>query len=532
MNQIMLMLGLNASGFFGGLKRGSDQVKAFEKDWRGLQKIFGAGGLTYAVVGFFDAMISRANEAKGELDANTAAVQRFGKALEEGKNTAGSWGVTVLGWLNRIGEAYGEFSATNENFFKRFLSAPTLDTGKLRGIYEEERAQVVQRSKNAEAADARERATAGFKKKFGEDSLKLADSQKQAEERYAEARLKGLSLQEQYNVRENELYKLVVQRANFEGTVLQRRELDLKVTQAKTKMVEAEVALNKENAAVAKRAGEEKVRAAENAAKKHEDEVDRLNKAKFEGLSLDKQIETLAKSRVSLEENIQALKRDGLDTTTEEADLAEVINELTKSRAEQTEKVAEAEKKARKEAEGHAEAIKITQRAYEAIIFGTTNGGRDAREIQGASPEALRELLSRNNAQLTRLRGGAPGFSPTAMNDNYADTVNILRLENENRRLQREIDTREDFQRNYATLGPEGARRAFGGDPLLFDRFVDQFVKTQTETSQTNNLLRDLINRVGPDYAGNLPAAVESLSDKIDRAGQSISAHLAAQNRT
>lgn len=498
MNQIMLMLGLNASGLFGGLKRASDEVKGFEKDWRGLQKIFGAGGITYAVIGFFEKMISAAREAKDNITDNYEAVRRFGDSIDQFVNKTTGWFVNLLGWLNRAGEAWGSLVVLLRDNPSDF------------GASEATEQAAIEVERNLAKA-----------KKHAADFKRINEGLRSEQEKLNEVRLKSLTLQEQFNARENDLFKLVVQRSNYEGDTLGRRELDLKIAQAKTKVVEAEVALNKENAAALKKGFDEDLQWV----REHDKMQAELKQAKFDSLSIDQQAAVLAREQSELTAAIAKGKRDGTDTVALEIELQKVINDLGAVRVDQVKKIADAEERARKAAEGRAEAAKMTQKAYEAITFGITNGGHDAQQIQGAEADALRELVSRNNNQLMFLRQN-PGSA-----FDFGNSLQITRLENENRRIQRELDLRASIQRDVGFYGKEGARSFFGGDPLVFDQLVDRFTREQDRTDKQIDILQDIVRRIGPDATGNLPSAVENLSAKIDRAAQSITANLQAANR-
>jgi hypothetical protein len=47
-------------------------------------------------------------------------------------------------------------------------------------------------------------------------------------------------------------------------------------------------------------------------------------------------------------------------------------------------------------------------------------------------------------------------------------------------------------------MGVEGARTQFKGDPLIFDRLVEQFIKGGNEDAEQTRLLRDIRANLRP----------------------------------
>lgn len=156
---------------------------------------------------------------------------------------------------------------------------------------------------------------------------------------------------------------------------------------------------------------------------------------------------------------------------------------------------AKAAAKARKEEEGRAEAARMTQHAYEAILFGIVAGGYDSRQVQEASTPALSEAISRNNQRIQRIQSERYGVNPGG-GVNIGETLNLSRLENENRRLQAELDLRSSLQRDNEIGGETFARAQFKGDPLAFDRLYSQFVAGQSEQQKQSGLLQEIRDRL------------------------------------
>ncbi len=133
-------------------------------------------------------------------------------------------------------------------------------------------------------------------------------------------------------------------------------------------------------------------------------------------------------------------------------------------------------------------------------------------------------------ATISRCSSARYGVNPGGGVD-IAEQFKLMRLQNENLRIQRELDLRNKISRDVGFLGVEGARRSFGGDPLVFDRLADEFASQQTEAKKTQLLLQDLIARIGPDDAGNLPSAVGTLTDRLTKGLDSIAARMADLRR-
>jgi hypothetical protein len=106
-------------------------------------------------------------------------------------------------------------------------------------------------------------------------------------------------------------------------------------------------------------------------------------------------------------------------------------------------------------------------------------GGHGAGAIHNASDAALQELLRRNKRTLLGLAGN-PG-SPL----DFGNSFEIDRLGNENSRIQFELNQRRSIRNNVRFMGEEGARRNFGGDPLIFDRLLSEFTKHQEKSNST-----------------------------------------------
>lgn len=441
---IWLALGLKPDGFRSNLKRARDDVRDFERDWKSLGKVLSAGGLVYMVTNFFRSMTEHAREAKGEIDENTAAVRRFGDAIEENRNMAAGWGVQVLGVLNRLGESFGVLIKASERakvalwgslFSGDFSGAANAVKTAFNSVYEEEK-QLARTAKERAATEA------------------------------------------------------AIAKAN-----------------------------SKERATAAAAAAKER-QAAQDRAKAQ----DELYRAKLAQKSVDDQLVALRREERNLVKFIKTAKAAGVDTTQDEIDLLKLQSEIgerltkqTQQRAAAADAVAEAEERARAAAERHSEAVRMTQKAYEGIMFGITNGGYDSQQIGEAADATLREILRRNNSRLTLLQQD-PGSA-----FDWGNSLTMTRLRNENARVHEELRMREKLRADVGFLGVERARTQFKGDPIIFDRLVERFVSGLDQQGQGNDLLRQIRDRLTdrPETL-NLTDQTRRLTDAVLAVGRQL----------
>jgi hypothetical protein len=283
-------------------------------------------------------------------------------------------------------------------------------------------------------------------------------------------------------------------------------------------------------AAIAKANSKERAAAAAAAEKERQATQDRakaqyeLYRAKLSQKSVEEQLVAMRREEQQLAEYIQVSKAAGVDSTQAELDLLKLqaqiqehITQLTKEQAAAAIAAAAAAKRARFEAQMQAEALRMGQKAYEAIMFGITNGGYDSQQIGEANDETLREILRRNNAQVTMLQQD-PGSA-----FDWGNSLTLLRLRNENARIQEEIRLRERLRNDIGFLGVERARTQFKGDPIIFDRLVERFVSGLDQQGQGNDLLRQIRDRLTdrPDTQ-NLTDQTRRLTDAVLTVGRQL----------
>lgn len=155
-----------------------------------------------------------------------------------------------------------------------------------------------------------------------------------------------------------------------------------------------------------------------------------------------------------------------------------------------TKRLVEEEENRRRIAEGNARAAEMTADAYSTGVGALTQSRYGAREIQDASPGALEEILRRDRAQLQLLNLNPGG--PFDIDKSYP----ILQLQNEIAKISEELNLRKDVAAKVERYGVEGARRYFDGNPLVFDRLVQEFTGQREKIDRTNDLLTRLNEKI------------------------------------
>jgi septal ring factor EnvC (AmiA/AmiB activator) len=489
MNQILLLLGLKTGGFSAGLQQATAESKQFGKGWNDMKKLFAAGGLLTTALYFFRSVVTSAQETRNELDKmgqpipnHIRSVAAFADGIDQVKTASLSAAAYVVSGWTQIGEAIGY--AINL----------------ARGYNEATQNNIASTEKAAAAAEAR---LAQAKKDNSPEKIK------EAEDNLAKAR-RAHAMESATD--EGKLNLLLAENIKLRQEVNTTGEHSINGAKAREALEKNITEIIRQTAVIKKQENEETKKAFDEDLKWYKEQAAAEKKHQeylFEQKSVEEQI-------AALQQRAAVLKKEAVGDAVKQVELDQVTTDLKTKQAVLAERIAEAAAAARKAAEGQAEAARMTQKAYESIMFSITNGGHDSAQIQDSSDSALQELKRRNQGTLQGLQSD-PGSA-----FRYGNSLEMLRLQNENARIQRELDTRNSLRSSVNFLGVEGARRQFSGDPLVFDRLVEQFAKTQTETGTTNLLLRDLITRIGPDQPGNLPATVDSLSDTMRRGLQSL----------
>jgi hypothetical protein len=230
-SDLLYSLGLDITDFKTSAKASKESADDIKKSFKGFKDVLAAGGVATAVLGFFSQVVDYAQNAKGKLDENTAAVKRFGDSIDEGKKLTMQFGALVLGTFNRLGEAIGE--AINIARFGWSQWAKDQDA----------------LAASSAAADAAEQRLADTKKKNGAEFEKITAALINLKKQENDLSNQGLTVQETYNKMYQAYLDLVVKQANFSGSEIERRRLELQIAEAHFNKNKASLALDKEQSA-------------------------------------------------------------------------------------------------------------------------------------------------------------------------------------------------------------------------------------------------------------------------------------------
>lgn len=481
---LLYSLGLDITDFKTSAQAADEQAKSIKRGLGDLKTVITAGGVGTAVIGFFRSVVQQAMEAKGVMDENTAAVQRFGRAWADTGTVSRSWGAQVLGTINRIGEGFGLLARMQieggQGFFGRLLNGDLSGAlgayGKAVADVRREHARDVELSKQ-EAILAQEKLKhATEDKRLREEAARIT----QQENAWA---LKNLTAQERVNQLANEYTAIERQLAAFQGTALERRAKENELRTAGLALLNAQDTLLKEQADNEKKAADaardaarDKERTLDEQAKKNEQiaalrlkGVDQLNEA--EKLQLELLEGRITKRQIEAE--IALLLARGVENLTEEEKRRlGVLSNVTPVIKGQTEEL-EKQKK-------------IMQQI---AAFASAMAGRGGAQLNDADSDALKELLRRNRETILEQQARIPLASEAGRL--YAQS-DIGRLQRENQNIQRELAFRRQFERDVQLGGEDRARRNFGGDPLAFDEVFSRLTGQFEKQDETNDLLERL----------------------------------------
>lgn len=210
-------------------------------------------------------------------------------------------------------------------------------------------------------------------------------------------------------------------------------------------------------------------------------EEDNIRKIKLDQLPLDQQIIALKKEESEQIKLVKfygdADKLDGSDklrALQAQEKLLTIQNEIRSKNLEVTKQQAQAEKST-------TDAMKQQLSTLAGIA-----GIRTSAQFGNASEQELKELLRRDRAAADRLK------NPALTHANLGTQMETARLEVEAQNVAREINLRDTTRGNIGRYGMEGARRMFQGDPLAFDRFVQQIDRGAKIDDQQLTELREI----------------------------------------
>jgi len=460
-DNILLAMGLDTSGFRSQLKGVNADIKGASKEWSGLRRGLELGGVAATLFAFFDGVIERARAAKGEIDANTQAVRNLGDGWDYISGTAKNWGVQVVGVLGRAGENLVDMAEY------AYMGADAFNAS-----YEAIRA--------SDAALASQRESLRKSQEHAQEFKKITADLLTLDTQRAEIALKALSTEDQYFARLVTLGNLQSDLVSYEGDALGRRQLGVKISEAQNKVTEAGLALKKEEAAVSAKVGAEDLKWYQEQAAaeaKHQQYL-------FDQKTTEEQI-TILQGRLAV------LKKEVLVDTSKQTALDATDVELKKLAVVLAEAKAKAEAAALAIMEGQAEAARKTQESYEGFMNMAVLGGQSAAEISAASDAELADVRQKNNAKLQGLQDD-PGSA-----FRFGNSLEILRLQNENARVQKELDMRNQIRTDFSFGGADAVRAGFKGDPLAVDQLIEQYTRAQDKTDKTNSLLTNLVGQLG-----------------------------------
>lgn len=477
MNQILLMLGLNVSGFKAGIKQAADQTKGFEQDWKNLKKIFTVGGIGTLAIGVLRSMASEAAQARDELEKMGEPIPQHIRALSAvdeafkmvGKGAMIVVGSIISGWM-QIGDVIG---STINN---------------LRGISDATQTQYANIAKDAE--DTAKRIA---KAREDHSPEKIA----KAEAELAQVRKDRAFAEADGNTKLN---MLLAEQVKLLALVESTGEHSINGATARLALEKNEIEYSKQLAVVKKAEAEarekgfaedlewvKKTDAERSAAEKNRQAaLEAENKRQQELYNLQSGKTVLVKDQFETEVAISAQKKDQLALL-----------------------------QAQNEAAGLQNLLLTDQLIIAGKIYGAS---RDPNDITRSSDAELKELVRRQKEEIARVKG-QEGRGPSALADAASGYLIhgavIARLQTDINRAQFELEQRAQLRGNLNYGGEDFARKKFAGDPLRFDDYVARVTQLQDKTDKTNDLLQDLLNaqRAG----GGIPATIESLADRLDR---------------
>ena len=430
-SDLLYSLGLDITDFKTSAKASKESADDIKKSFKGLKDVLAAGGVATAVLGFFSQVVDYAQNSKGKLDENTAAVKRFGDAIDQAKDLSLKAGTLVLGTFNRLGEAIGE--AINIARFGWSQWAKDQDA----------------LAASAAAAEAAERSLADAKKKNGAEFEKITTSLINLKKQEQDLSLQGITAQETYNKNYQAYLDLIVKQANFSGPEIERRRLELQIAEAHLDTGKARLAVDKEAAAEAKKNAE----ADDKALTKSISDYNKLGDIKAKQLQYEL-------SKKSLEEQSAALTRQKLDletrlldrsiSITDEIELRTQLLDVDRNLSEVTLKLTQARLSAEKgiTAEKQAQTFSVST-------------GEDTRNLTDAQ---LSELRLNTARQLSTARQQTPNFIGS---DNGAGFI-----ENRLRQIDEEAQTRQRFRSDYAARGEEAFKNRSAFEEDRFRRYI------------------------------------------------------------
>lgn len=308
------------------------------------------------------------------------------------------------------------------------------------------------------------------------DPAKLAAAQKKLADAQRDTAMAGLNEQQKMNALLQENIALREAVKNPELNELQRIGAMLELEKNIKAVRESDANLRREAAQQEAKADADRQRTLERSL----DLAEKQAEFERESLPIQEQVNALKQEEARLAAEV-------LDPETSVTDLIGKQNRLLEIQKELRDKnMIVAEETARQQQ------IQLELTAKNNKLYGDFMaqlvGVSDKRDFTEGTTASLEELVRRNKAELIGKRAG------TAFD--FGDNYDISRLQNEISRAERELEFRRNFQQDLALGGVGLARRNFQGDPLEFDRVLQQMttgLSANQETSDTLKRIEDFL---------------------------------------
>lgn len=458
----------DAQGFVTGTKEAQESAKTLKNE---LKETFGESGLFSkisvigAITGIATGLLSAANaaqelrdkakEAGTKLDENTERVARFGDALDSFKSGAQSALLSVVGYFNMLGEKVADtilyWKGIGEAEQKAIADVEKQTVESLKRIEEARKANSPE--KVAEA----ERKLAEFRES---ETIRRADGEKQI----------ALLLQQQNRLR--------AELSELGSNTVKAKEKEIEIEKNVTALRDAQANYLKDFTSKTEKLNKEKEKASDDelkALRQQQQLQERLADARFTQLSTDEKILAVQADIAATQNRIYEDEKLGNSTAEDKIKLIEKQNQLLDLQKQIVEETSK---------------IPPPKTAQKETRFGFALKGMG--QFGEASDEALQEFISRSEQRAITL-----GQDPEALK---YDRAEIARLKLEAQNARKELEFRESLRRDVQSMGLEGARGSFRGDPLAFDTLVQRFVtdsrSTQEIQKEQTDQLRDLNARL------------------------------------
>lgn len=195
---------------------------------------------------------------------------------------------------------------------------------------------------------------------------------------------------------------------------------------------------------------------------------ERKKDAAYQTMTVEQQILADQKELLEVTRQIAAYKKNGELSANDQLRVIELENKqmdinvrLAENRLRATTATVAEEKKI----------LQATREEYEILTL--AKGIRGGEQFNEASDESLAEVVRRNRQQAQQLAYAAR-VNMFVGSQEVGSSTEAARLELEARNAENELRFRRNFRSNLRRGGVEAARRSFEGDPLQFDRILQQ----------------------------------------------------------